>query len=71
MTKSKNQRVIYIDILNIISILAVIILHHNGIVHKYFNGNAWKTSLIAETVFYWAVPVFVMISGAMPMNYRK
>lgn len=68
---TKLSRMIYVDILNILAIISVIALHCNGIVHTYTPGRAWKTSLIVETVFFWAVPVFLMISGATLMNYRK
>ena len=71
MGESKSKRIIYIDILNIISILAVILLHHNGIVHMYDSNIKWKISLVIETVFFWAVPVFLMNSGATLMGYRQ
>lgn len=68
--KEKN-RVLYYDILNILAIIAVIALHMNGIVHKNPNIRAWNTSLIVECIMYWAVPVFMMLSGATLMNYRE
>ena len=68
--KEKN-RVLYYDILNILAIIAVIALHMNGIVHENPNIRAWNTSLIVECLCYWAVPVFMMLSGATLMNYRK
>lgn len=71
MNKDCNKRIVYIDILNIMAIFAVILLHHNGIVHTYSTGRAWKTSLVIETFFYWAVPVFIMITGVNLMTYRK
>ena len=71
MENNKRKRIIYIDILNIISIFAVVLLHHNGIVRFYSASRAWKTSLIVETAFFWAAPVFLMISGSMLMGYRK
>lgn len=67
----KSEKKLYIYILNIISCLAVIFLHCNGIVHGFSNTRAWKTSLIFEVVFYFAVPVFFMISGANLLTYRK
>ena len=66
-----KTRVIYFDVLNIIAILAVISMHMNGIVHGYPNIRAWNTSLIIECIMYWAVPVFMMLSGATLMNYRE
>ena len=69
--KNMKQRIVYLDILNILAIIAVISLHMNGIVHVNPNIRAWKTSLIVECIMYYAVPVFMMISGATLMNYRE
>ena len=66
-----SSRILYFDILNICSCLAVIFLHHNGIVHDFSNTAAWRESLIVECGFYWAVPVFLMLSGANLLNYRS
>lgn len=71
MDKTENKRIVYYDILNIISIIAVIALHHNGIVHGNPNSRGWNTSLIVECICYFAVPVFCMLSGATLMNYRS
>lgn len=43
----------------------------NGIVHNYSTSRAWKTSLIFEVVCYWAVPVFIMLSGATLLKYKE
>ena len=66
----KTKRVLYFDILNIIAIIAVVALHMNGIVHKNPGIRAWNTSLIVECLFYFAVPIFIMLSGANLLNYR-
>lgn len=66
-----NKRVLYIDILNIIAIISVIALHHNGIVHGDPNWRAWKYSLVVECICYFAVPLFLLLTGANLMNYRK
>lgn len=66
-----KKRVIYIDVLNILACISVIFLHMNGIVHGYSNTRAWKTALIFEVVCYWAVPVFIMLSGATLLRYRE
>lgn len=71
MQKDKDKRLIFIDILNILACIAVITLHHNGIVHTYSPERFWKTSLIFEVLFYWAVPIFLMITGAMLLDYQK
>lgn len=68
----KYSRVIYFDILNVIACIAVIALHHNGIVHNYnVNSSAWKEALFFEVAFYWAVPVFFMLTGATLISYRE
>lgn len=67
---SKN-RIVYIDILNILAIFSVIALHCNAIVHCNVNTRAWNTSLIVECICYFAVPIFCMLSGATLMNYRE
>ena len=59
------------DVINISACIAVVILHVNGAVWGGPYGRFWVTSLILECVFYWAVPVFFMISGATLMDYRQ
>ncbi len=71
MEKTNKERVLYYDVLNILACFCVIWLHCNGIVHTYTHDRAWATSLIVETIAYWAVPVFFMITGATLMDYRK
>lgn len=66
-----KKRVVYIDLLNVLACICVISMHVNGIVHTFSYDRAWKTSLIVETVAYWAVPVFFMITGAMLLDYTK
>lgn len=66
-----KKRYQYIDILNILACLCVVFMHCNGIVHSYENTRAWKESMIVETLAYWAVPVFFMISGATLLGYRE
>lgn len=65
-----KKREIYLDMLNIVACFCVISMHCNGIVHTYSNTIPWKQSMFVETVAYWAVPVFFMMSGATLMNYR-
>lgn len=67
----KNNRVIYFDILNILACVCVVFLHMNGIVHTYSTSRAWKTALVFEVICYWAVPIFIMLSGATLLKYRE
>ena len=64
-------RLIYLDVLNVVAIIAVLFMHHNGGVHSFSPTSNWSTSLITETVFYFAVPVFIMITGATLLGYRQ
>lgn len=66
----KGERVVYFDLLNIVACLAVVFLHCNNMVFTYAPGKNWAFGLGIEVVFYWAVPIFIMISGANLMKYR-
>lgn len=70
-TDQKNVRVVYFDILNIIACLAVVFLHCNAGVHGFSNTRLWKECLIIEVICYFAVPIFIMISGATLLKYRE
>lgn len=71
MEKQKQNRVLYFDVLNILACISVVFLHHNSLVHSFEDSLAWRESLVVECAFYWAVPVFLMISGANLLNYRE
>lgn len=64
-----HQRILSFDLLNILACFSVICLHHNGLVHVYDGSNAWFGALVVEVMFYFAVPVFFMLSGATLMRY--
>ena len=66
-----RHRVLYLDVLNVLACLCVIGMHCNGIVHEFDGSPAWAGSMVVETLAYWAVPVFFMLSGATMMNYRQ
>ena len=71
-TNRQIKRILYLDILNVLACFAVLMLHHNGIVHNYdVNTLAWKQSLAFEVLFYWAVPIFFMLTGATLIRYRE
>lgn len=63
-----NKRIVYVDILRILSIVAVIILHYTAEVltnTNHFNSSSWWISNGFNSISRFAVPVFFMISGAM------
>lgn len=65
-----KKRVVYYDCLNIAACISVVALHCNQMVHTWQPGNNWLFALLIEVLFYWAVPVFFMLTGATLMRYR-
>lgn len=45
-------------------------LHCNQMVHTWQPGGNWIFALLIEVLFYWAVPIFFMLTGATLMRYR-
>ena len=66
-----NDRIEYIDILAVLSCLAVVFLHSNGIFWSFEKSRWWIYADIIESVFYFAVPVCFMLAGATLLDYRK
>ena len=69
MSESKN-RVIYYDVLNIVASFGVVAMHFNGLTHTYSQTWSWRQALSIDCIFYWAVPIFFMISGATLIGYE-
>lgn len=63
-------RIPYIDVLNVLACFSVVALHQNGLVFSYQNTIDWKLAIVTEVFFYWAVPVFFMITGATLIGYE-
>lgn len=67
--ESSNRRKYYLDIIRIIATYAVIILH---VASKYIGGGQYRPVLIFwDSCVRWAVPAFVMISGALFLSPYK
>ena len=60
----------YITILKAVSAIAVVFLHANGCFWFFSYDSYWEWANIIESFFYFAVPVFYMISGATLIDYR-
>lgn len=72
MESNKNKDyILYLDLLNIAACIAVVILHINNAVHTFSYKRYWLTSMVLEAGFYWAVPIFLMLTGATLLDYRK
>ena len=66
----KKNRKYYIDVLSVIACFSVVMLHANGIFWVFQEERYWITSNIIENIFYFAVPIFFMISGINLIDYR-
>ena len=67
----KIKRIEYIDLANVISTFAVVILHTNGCFWDFSRERYWLTANVIESLFIFAVPVFFMISSISLMDYQK
>lgn len=65
-----NNRIEYISLASVVSALAVIFLHTNDCFWTFSTARYWFSANIIESVFYFAVPIFFMISGAMLIGYN-
>ena len=65
------KRIVYFDLLTIFACFAVVCLHCNSLVHSFQPGIHWNFALAVEVLFFWAVPVFFMLTGANNINYRN
>lgn len=65
-----RKRLDYIDFMNIFACFGVVCLHCSGLVFTFQQTRAWFVSMLVQTVFHFAVPVFFMISGTTLLEYR-
>lgn len=67
MEQTQPQRIAYFDVLRILATFAVIVLHlsaqHWADTDVY--SRSWQAFNLYDSAVRWAVPVFVMISGAL------
>ena len=72
MPDNNTQRIAYLDILRLIATLAVIFIHvvADGLPLSFGQYN-WYVAVVGGSLVRWAVPVFVMISGALYLNPQK
>lgn len=64
-------RLAHIDLLNVMATIAVLFLHFNWVVWEGPDGPAWRSAIAIETLLFWPVPVFFMITGTTLMGYRS
>lgn len=66
-TQSRNFA--YLPFIQCVCSVAVVFMHTNGGFWTYSDTVYWKVSNLIESLFYFAVPVFFMISGATLMDF--
>lgn len=66
-----TKRIHYLSFASVISAMAVVLLHTNGCFWIFSQERYWLTANIIESVMYFAVPVFFMISGATLLEYQS
>lgn len=67
----KEKYKYYIDVLNVISCLSVVILHTNNAFWKFSYESYWISANFIECIFYFAVPVFFMITVLLQLITEK
>lgn len=69
----KQPRVLYLDLLRIGATFAIIMIHAAG--QSWYDADihssVWKMLNVWESAARWAIPIFVMISGALFLDARK
>ena len=61
----------FMTVLSVISSFAVVTLHANGVFWRFDAEAAyWRGANVIECLFYFAVPVFFMLTGANLIDYR-
>lgn len=72
MLQSTNQRIAYLDILRLLATFAVILIHIIAdVLPLSFMQFNWYVAVVGGSLVRWAVPVFVMISGALYLDPQK
>lgn len=66
-----REKTAYLTLLSVVSMIAVVILHANGCFWGFSTERYWITANVIECVFYFAVPIFFMITGATLLDYRE
>lgn len=65
----KEKRIEYLPAIQVISAFAVIALHTNSVFWTYSEEKYWLSANFLECLFYFAVPIFYMISGATLIGF--
>lgn len=61
---ASKKRILYFDLLNLMACFAVVVLHVNIAYWSFRSAPSWVLNTFLFASFYWAVPVFYMLTGA-------
>ncbi len=61
----------YITVLHVLCAFAVVILHANNSFWQFEKSTNWIIANIIESLFYFAVPVFMMVSCTTLLDYKE
>lgn len=68
--KRQTKQYEYITLLHVVSMVAVVCLHTNRCFWDFSaTAGYWASANVIECLFYFAVPVFFMLTGATLMDY--
>lgn len=71
-TVKRVPRIFYVAVLNVLACFSVVALHCSNMAFwNYRPGRAWLFGNLVETLFYFAVPIFFMLSGVTLLEYRE
>lgn len=70
MASRSSHKIGYISVVQVVSSIAVIYLHSNCF-WKYTEGLQWTSANIIESLFYFAVPCFIMVTGATLIDFGE
>lgn len=72
MQNKEIQRTVYLDFLRILSTIAVIVIHVSAsYIYTDLGSFEWHINNIYDSIVRWAVPVFIMISGALFLDVNR
>lgn len=66
-----KNRISYLSFMNVIAAVSVVILHADSSFWFYKNNPFWPVANVIDSLFYFAVPLFFMMTGVTLIDYRK
>ena len=70
-TQNSRNKFVYISVLNVVAAFSVVMMHSNVSFWLDRSTPYWTTANIIESVCYFAVPIFFMLSGATLIDYQE